>query len=291
MSAIVKEKSLAFFLTAFILWYFSPRTVLLFVIVLGHGHFLSAYFYQYKAGKFTKKSLLGYLAWAVLITVWYRSTQAGAALLTITTVYFLIHMLWDELYLLRTPMRLWQPDMHLGRTLEMLPLVLVYSGRIIDSSFLEASSSSLYLHRALWATLPVFFCYLLLVVRGYRPDYKSYYFMAANLIVCFAGLQSWLSQFDSAQLMGTVILYHYFVWYLHYFNSLSPGASRRLYAQRIFVINALVLGAFFYWGQGGLGVWFFHEASFYIWTLLHLISSTRKGDLTCLLKMPKLSRA
>ena len=92
---------------------------------------------------------------------------------------------------------------------------------------------------------------------------------------CYSG---WLRSVPTGKLTGFIIIYHYLAWYFHYYLNLDAD-HRKTYLARVLGVNSLVLGAYFLWGAEGPGRYFFQNDYFYIWTLLHLITSTRPQDI------------
>ena len=286
---ILLEKLVSALLTLALVYKPHWTTVILLFVVLGQGHFVTAYFYQYKAGKFKASSLLGYGACALGILLAYWHWPNLNLLIAITTVYFLLHMIFDELYLLRLPMELRQSPMHLGRFLEMLPIVFLYTALVLDSLFpalghsigLELSS----LGTILAASALLLYALVCLVFKS-KPDWKSGYFGLWGLLLVLAIRTQALQGVHIGKLTGFIILYHYINWYLHYYLNLQAMSHKVTYLRRVGVINAVVLVAYFTLGDVGIGAYLFREDYFYIWTLLHLISSTRLADLRALMKKP-----
>lgn len=281
MSKILAEKLVAALITVGFVATLTWQKVVLLYIVLGQGHFLIAYLYQYKAGKMTKPYLAVAVTSLVAVTGLYLSFPNYRVLVAVTTVYFLVHMLLDELYLLRLPMELHRSPMHLGRLLEMTPILLLYSTRVIDSLFSRFSRGP---HTLEEVSLTLSWCSLgalvLLGILGrYRPDWRSLYFLGWSAFLFWAVYTGWFHRVPTGKLTGFIIIYHYLAWYFHYFLQLKAGPKRVTYLRRVVVLNAVVLGIFALWGQQGVGRFLFQNDYFYIWTLLHLITSTRLGDI------------
>lgn len=288
MTRIWAEKFVCMLLTLGLVWANSWPTVVQLYIVLGHGHFLTAYFHQWKAGKVTWGSLLRYLAWALLIVGAYTRWPDYRVLVAFTTIYFLLHMLWDEQYLLQLPLNLRAGAMHLGRTLEMAPIVLLFSARVLDDMFaLDPWHTVPFMRAALPGCGLVTGLYILLIAMGrLRPDYKSAYLLGWGLALLLASLSDWYYRIPTGKVTGFIIIYHYLIWYLHYYLSLPVGTVRQTYLGRVMILNAVVLAAYFVWGAQGPGRWVFQNDWFYVWTLLHLITSTRLADLSNLGRLP-----
>ena len=286
MWKILFEKFLAALVTFLVVSHLHWSKVVLVYIVLGQGHFLSAYLYQYKAGKVNRNYILVYLTSAIAIISLYWWNQKYNTLVCLTTIYFLAHMLWDELYLLRLPMELKKSPMCLGRSLEMAPIFLLYSARVTEALFPSYRRGNSLLELALKLCLLVFCGYLvLLIFRIHKVDWKSAYFVLWGSSLAWASYTGLFNQVPTGKLTGFIIIYHYLAWYFHYFLNLTEKSRKRDFILRITGINAVVISGYLIWGQRGPGAVFFRNDNFYIWTLLHLISSTRLGDLKGLFRL------
>lgn len=284
---IVAEKLLALGLAAALVVGLDWRAVIQWMIVLGQGHFLLAYLYQAWAGKIRVFYVLNYLFWAVLLVLLYWSHPFAAGLTAVATVYFAWHMAVDELYLSEYPLRLGRSPLHLGRLLEMTPFMLVYAAAVLDAMLAHGTWREFpeLMGPALQLTPVVLLVYLALIGwGGYRPDARSCYFLVAGGLLDGAAKLGWLQLVPAAKLSGFIILFHYFSWYVHYYLSLPAGRGR--YVADVVVVNAVVLALFFWFGAAGPGWIFFQEQNFYLWTLMHLISSTRRGDVLAMLRRP-----
>ena len=280
MKAILLEKCLALALTLGLVSYYPWQQVVLLYIVFGQGHFLIAYLYQYKAGKMTGSYLATAAISLALICGIYFTWPNEKLLVAITTIYFLAHMLLDEMYLLRLPMDLGRSPMSLGRLLEMSPILLLYSARVVEALFSSVTRGSFSFGRVCLAAswLAVLALMGLVLAKQYKLDVRSIYFLSASAFLLWAFHTRWLYSIPTGKLTGFVIIYHYLCWYFHYFLQLKSGVKKRTYISRVLVVNAIVISAFLYWGKAGIGKFFFQRDFFYIWTLLHLITSTRPKD-------------
>lgn len=282
------EKLLALGLAGALVVWLDWRSVIRVMIVLGQGHFLLAYFYQARAGKIRSFYVLNYLFWAALILLVYWAHPFAAGLTAVATVYFAWHMAVDEFYLTRLPLRLSESPLHLGRLLEMLPLMLVYAAAVVDAMLAHGVWRQFpeLMGPALQCTSLGLVAYLALIAfRGYRPDARSCYFLLAGGLLDVAAKFGWLQQVPAPKLSSFIILFHYFSWYLHYYSSLDAG-RRPLYLGHVAVVNGAMLSVYGFFGLQGPGWLLFQEQNFYLWTLMHLISSTRRGDLLALLRWP-----
>lgn len=286
MTRILLEKAAAAGLTFFLVGKLPWQKVVLLYIVLGQGHFFTAYLYQYKAGKVGRNYLLFYAFCLAAIVLTYQTYPDYAILVAVTTIYFLIHMLFDELYLLRLPMGLSKSPMTTGRFLEMTPILLLYSGRVVEALFPRLSRAPVHLGEHLtslcWVVLG---CYVLLLMAGrHKMDWRSAYFLSWSGFLLYAVYSEWFYQVPTGKLTGFIIIYHYFAWYFHYYLNLRGRSGRKTYVVRVATVNILVVACFLVWGQQGPGKYLFQNDIFYIWTLMHLITSTRPNDLKGLFK-------
>ena len=114
--------------------------------------------------------------------------------------------------------------------------------------------------------------------------------MSIGMLILFAlGYKFWF-----ADLMGAIILYHYFNWYCHYFfKTMKAPSEFKEYLAITFGVNAVIVCAFFMfsyepeWPEAK-GV-FFRPDFFFMWTLMHLIFSSRAGEFWTWLAIPKRS--
>ena len=281
------EKFVAAGLASLLVSGLEMRTFNLVMIVMGQAHFAIAYWQQARAGKITGPRLLAFAVAGGLLVGLYRTFPNFSILLAVTTTYFAIHMAVDELYLSRLPLRLSESPVHLGRTLELAPFILMFSAAVCDSVLGGGAMPGvpLLLPWALRGAEIVAGCFLLLLARGYRPDLRSLYLLAPALLLYWGASQGWLQRLPAARLSSWIIFYHYFTWYIHYFLALAPERRRR-YLGRVTVVQSTLLLLFLVCGQDGPGAILFQEENFYLWTLLHLITSTRAGDWQSLGKFP-----
>lgn len=286
--AIVAEKLLALGLAGLLVTGLHWRSVITVMIVLGQGHFLLAYYYQARARKITPRYLLNYLFWAAVIVAVYWSHPFPSGLVAVATIYFAWHMAVDEFYLTELPLKLRESPLHLGRLLEMVPLIVVYAAAVADAVLAHGAWPQFpaLLGFSLQFTLLALFAYVALIgLRGYRPDWRSCYFLLAGGLLDVSAKFGWLQLVPAPKLSGFIILFHYFSWYLHYYLSL-PLARKLPYVGQVVLVNLMVVGCFLLVGKEGPGWFFFQESNFYLWTLMHLISSTRWGDVRALWKWP-----
>jgi hypothetical protein len=246
----------------------APDLVTLF-IVLGQGHFVIAYLYRWRAGTVRRRTLIAYLVAVALFGGGYWATGDARLLAAVTSIYFAWHMLTDERYLLggtAKPAAL----LEVSPALLMLAAFQVEHLYALDGLFLAAAVGA-----TLWAVRA------LVGVRFGRPsDRITHYFLGAWVLLCSLYLSG--RPIDADTLWGTIILYHYFNWYLFYGLRFAerPGPRGRFLVDVAWINGVMVVG-FLIWRSGsapGLDLWFGREA-FYVWTCLHLVFTSRGADL------------
>jgi hypothetical protein len=96
---------------------------------------------------------------------------------------------------------------------------------------------------------------------------------------------------DFTLLIGAILILHYYNWYLHYWFKVQKDSSElKLYFLIVIGLNAIGVAIFFLNGHRpgwprGQGFWF-DPVLFYLWTLVHLIYTRRKGEFSQWLSMP-----
>lgn len=288
--AVFFEKVLTLVLTLSLVVALPWDKLMLCYILLGHGHFSLAYYYQYKAGKAGKAYLFSYLGCFLVLSAWYFAVPDARALGLLTTAWFLLHLSLDELYLMRYPMRLSESPLHLGRCLELAPGALIYLGFFTDRFIRLAPTSwgyNIWTDRAimlsLWLMVPYF---ILLAQRRHKLDGKSLYFLSGGFFLGLLSQTAWLQTVPSPKVLGFLIIYHYLSWYVHYIVSLPKGPPRRRFLKHVLIANTVVLLIFLGRHDTFLVKWVFGIECYYIWAILHIVSSTRTSDLLALFRIP-----
>lgn len=280
------------------------------IIALGQGHFIACYYYQVKYHKVDRVYLIKYFTTLILLFGLYIYYPHFVLLVTVASVYFVIHLIVDESFL-------WHDQPRLQRGLAYLPLLLLYTGLIVDSTFVQEYGRVIEgqvmvakvipllgrdiapycLMGAAVATL-AYFGYLLL--RRSRLEAHDVYFLLGALVLVILYMTDHVpNRYD---LMGAIILFHYSNWYIHYFIRWGEDRPKRnRYVQTMVIINVIVLGlyAIYRWmpealsvkyvprfifpykspTEGNILAYLFSPGYFYLWTLMHFISTARLSDL------------
>ncbi len=258
--SLLLEKIPSAIFTAVALFSLSDLQVRELFIVIGLGHIFISFLYSYRVRRkeFPFHQLFGVGA---LLFISYDIFRYDPYLEIVTSLYFVVHFLLDERHLNNKPSS-W------SGMLEILPFFLLYSAYILDGWF--------HLGFAPWALVLAVIFSVLGVAYG-----AGRYFLIGSLLLTLA--YPWRDQIRPNHLLGAIILFHYTNWYLHYLIRYRNDARKlRSYLKDVALINLVVV--LLYWGYlehaafGGALHYFFSPSYFYIWTLLHLIFTTRRKD-------------
>src|SRR6185436_105773 len=112
----------------------------------------------------------------------------------------------------------------------------------------------------------------------HTPDALSAYFFVITLGLVIVG-RWFLQSIDPQVVIGSVILFHYVCWYVHfYFRFASKPERQRQYIWDMIGIHIIVFASYFLWRYSPLGfplLYVFAPVFFYIWAILHIIFSIR----------------
>ncbi|MGE5540708.1 MAG: hypothetical protein ACM3TU_00255 [Bacillota bacterium] len=236
-------------------------------VMLGQGHFLMTYLYQWKGGKIGWRYLALYVP--ALLLLGYLATYVIPlpALLLVTGSVFALHFFYDEarLYARDNSISLgvvWYPAL-----LFFLVLVkLVYGIDVFPAIIIGT---------------------LLFILQTARQEGKPephssthrYMLVFATFLLVLLLAPAFMSP---TAVLGAIILYHYMSWYVHYFFRLrDAGRPLRPYLVNGVTVNVVVIALFIGFmvlsgpGQNALGL-IFGEQYFYVWTLLHILFASNE---------------
>lgn len=248
----------------------SPRDMLIAFIVFGQGHFIAAYYYQWRAGKLTKVWLTYYIVGATILFTLAYMTQAFEIIALVTMIVFLLHHFQDEVLL-------FGKERSLIRTLEQLGPVLMFTALTADAIFGTGTAVPTGV-----AVLVLAVVYLgCVLLKGYRPDSLSAYLALVTAGLLYLAFSH--TNLHIFVLSGILILTHYVCWYVHFYYRFRHDEARvTSYVRDMVVINALAVAAFWFFRTTPLltplFIAFFAPIYFYIWTILHIVSSIRLSD-------------
>ena len=252
--------------TVFALVFFSRIWVVAVFIMLGQGHFFTAYLYQYRAGKMNAAYWWKFFGTAALAALFLYVTDASlSALILVTAFIFETHFVVDELYLLRVKM---EPLL----VFAVAPFFFLYPLSILDKLFgvhltdpailVALLSVSVYVAASLW----------------YRKISYGGLWMAFLAVVLILSVK--IFHVSVEKLLASVVLYHYFRWLLFYVDKYWKTPRFVPYVRDVALVHATAAALFvWYWFFPGLGrtvlALLFAQMSFYLWTWLHIFTSLR----------------
>lgn len=267
---LLVQKAAGIGLVAFAISFFTVNEIALAFSVLGQGHFLAAYYYQWKAGKMRLTWVLAYCALAAILIVAVIITRRAEWFALGAGILFFIHHFQDEA-------TLFGKERSFFRLLEQLPPVILYSVLMADALF---GTSIAFPTLVIIAALSLIYAYALLT-KKYSSDALSAY-----LFLITAGLAAiaWFGVRVAPEvLFGSVILFHYVCWYIHFYFRLASNKERQLgYVRDMLAIHGIVFSCFAlftytYWGSVLFSLVFL-PIFFYIWAILHIVFSVRMSD-------------
>jgi hypothetical protein len=310
--AIPLEKLISIALVIGLLYFLPPLEIQEAVVVIGLGHFFGCHYYQYKHHQIDRAFLLKYITALFLIFGAYILYPNFSFLVTVTSIFFVIHLSIDERFL-------WGDRPTLQRGLALLPFLIIYTGLIVDSIYVGhvnlATDSWLgpareikvpalgtwispYCLAASGVALLVYLAYIRM--QSSRIETHDRYFLLGT-ILCAALYLSGHAP-SSYYLMGFVTLFHYFSWYVYYlFRWKEEKPKRNRFILDMLTVNVAVLACYgiYRWmpnaltveyiprqifpltdpGHGNVLAYFYSPGYYYLWTLLHFVSTVRFSDL------------
>jgi len=294
VNKLLRQKLFAFFLTLCAFLYFKPGVnFMMLAIVLGHAHFLLAYFYKIITGKIKLRNFLIFVALSSgLFAYFYRFNFPDfrlESLLLVTTAYAAFHVATDDQFTLN----FFSPNYSKIQRLQIFGTISALIGLHLKWQFAFTYS---------WVFFLASFVFLLLISyekdRGRQlwtsADYFFIFLVSVAFILFFSGVQFVAQHLLVLTFMG---IYHYLVYYFHYYlkiKSLEPKA-KSIFHKRTGYLSAVILGNIIVFGlfrtmQATQQTFLTHVFSynlFLILTLMHFISSTRTYELPSLLGIKK----
>jgi hypothetical protein len=310
--SIPLEKSISLILVAALLLWLPPLEIQEAVVVVGLGHFFGCLVYQYKHHQINRAFLLRYFIALFLIIGSYSLINNFSFLVTVTSIFFVMHLSVDERFL-------WGDRPSLQRGLALLPFLILYAGLIIDSIYVGHVNLAMdsWLGPAREFTVPALgiwlspyclvasgitlLCYLLyLRKKSSRMESHDRYFLLGTILLAALYLSGHAP--SSYYLIGFITLFHYFSWYVYYlFRWRDNKPKRNRYILDMLLVNAVILVCYgiYRWmpdaltvqyiprhifpytdpGRGNALAYFFSPGYYYLWTLLHFASTARLSDL------------
>jgi hypothetical protein len=243
----------------------SPKSLFIFMILLGQGHFMLAYLYKHFAGRLERRDLVMLLGLILLVgcgcfaVVYFPFLFPY--LIFLTLIIFIFHSTLDEMKIFEIGDRGLRQRILFSSVILYVPLLMAYLFNIgkgvtipllIISALLTVSmlSSKLKVIQG-----KVFFCVFLAIS-----------FFIPVILTLFPVISLYT-------LSGGIILYHYVRWYLYYFTKTN---DKKTYVPIVLWVNISVflLGIIHNLSPGVLHLYLlFDPVFFYGWTIVHIVAT------------------
>ncbi|MCA9360179.1 hypothetical protein KC850_04060 [Candidatus Kaiserbacteria bacterium] len=271
MTAFSSQQVLALLVGILSLGFLSPILILVAYIVLGHAHFLLAYYYKFKAGKINKKHLLPYLLLAVFVFS-LPTFLSMESILLIIAILFGTHFFFDEARLLEGEVE--KVSLSLS-----VPAIITFVGLV---AYTETSYDFM---------LPAILVSVAIIVwslasTGIRNLFLPHVLYLNLFTLLFSLIYIFGIEISGEAVFGSIILMHITTWYVFYYKKLKSAPKRLVqFIVDCVVINALFIILYFVFmsqGEGSIGQYVFSPIYYYCWAILHIVTSS--GELFALVK-------
>lgn len=244
-----------------------PAGIISTFIVMGQGHFLLAYLYQWRAGKIGwRYGALYAIVFSGLLIAYQFIPEPKLWTFLIAGSIFAIHFFVDEYFLAK-----------IALSLERILLGVVFVG-LYGALLLRA----LYFFEIPYVLATV--AILLLIPLGAQAlreralSVVDLAFMLASGVLVVLLVNPQVLSLHAA--LGSIILAHYMRWYLHFYARLKTNSDQsrlKKYLVDVAVVNALVITLFgvYVMFQDSFLRFAFEPTFFFIWTILHVLFSIR----------------
>ncbi|HNS42263.1 MAG TPA: hypothetical protein PKN22_05845 [Taishania sp.] len=236
-------------------------------IVLGQAHFFMAYWYKIKRQNPSTTKYLMLIISGFFIFVSYYFLKYEHLLIILTSIYFVIHFSLDVFHLTNYKATI------VTFIKTATPLFIVYLSFLKLGNFSEL----LFIYG-----FPLSF---LLFFTLHKSEKWYFFFFTgfATFLYTFSLLERFNIYLGSAlfhQYFMPIIIAHYLIWYLYYFDKLKKQEFLKKYVVDVLLFNGIIGLAFFFYFYNKESVfkYFFRLDYFLIWTWLHYIWTLRKSD-------------
>lgn len=274
-SLFVYEKLISAVTVLALIAILSPDNVVNAFVVLGHAHFALSYLYQYKAGKMKVIYLIPYVL-LVIAFFGFRYFDPIIFMLFVAT-FFLFHNFFDEFKL-----RSEKP------TVEFSALIILLTGLIVGwiVDFFMATDNAL----AIFGGAGAVSCFLL-IAKFFKsktvsiPWNNAYFWYLSLLLIIFLGMELTGHRPDARESFGFIVLMHYMTWYIRLGTRfwVEKGGKFNVYLRDTAIANAVFIAGYYIVvveleRQGILYEGIYRPLGFYVWTLMHLVTTLRLSD-------------
>lgn len=237
-----------------------PALALAAFVVLGQGHFLLTYLYQYRGGKITRFYMSAYaigLPLAYVIAVYLPLTY----LLILTTIVFAVHYFYDEARIMTGN------NYHLSLLLIVPPILFFLSYLLYEQLHIDTFIVTLVITGGI--LLQIWYRF------GPTPFMQQYVLITNAISILLYILYVRGGTVPSELILGAIIIHHYATWYIFQYKKLRQNTDRvSKYLTDVLTVNAiLIVGYILYVSNQNFAVleYLYGINFFYAWTLLHII--------------------
>ncbi len=267
---------------------------MLLAIVLGHSHFLLAYFYKIAARKIRLKSFLIYAALSTGIFLYFYRINFPdfrlETLLFVATVYFIYHGVVDDQFTLN----FFKPNYSTIQRLQIFSLIAALVGLQLKWQFNAQYA---------WVFMLTSFLFCLLMAKEKVQKHLAWnsadlYFGFEYILTIVLFFSTTIFPASNFLIIAFFGISHYLAFYFHYYlkiKSIEPKTTNILFKRggylAVIVISNLLIPTLFFYNQSAPNQYLTHFFSynlFLVLTLMHFISSTRTYELSTLFGIKKL---
>lgn len=267
----IKEKAISSIIALMAIFVLTPREVIDLVIIFGHAHFALTYLYQYKAGKIKTAYILPYLL--TLGISFYIAFEYKDYFIVFVAIAFLFHNFFDEFKLQnKSPTR-----EHYALIFMIISLL---AGWIIKD-FLGYNITRPLIYTIFILAVATFFLHKTNKNLTYKCPYLGYLTLLTGT---FLVMEFTNNQPNTSDSFGFIILTHYLAWYIRlgvqFKKTETETKNYKTYIQQVVLINTIFIAGYFILKHPAIDLKIIHHTfyepiGFYVWTMMHLITTLR----------------
>ncbi|MEK7070620.1 MAG: hypothetical protein AAB966_02330 [Patescibacteria group bacterium] len=280
------QKITAFILTLVLFSSFNLYWKVMFAILLGHPHFLLAHLYKAAAKKYSYRQVIYLIISGVLLYVFLvipKTYARSELLLYITTVVGAYHFIIDDHHTLN----FFKSGYESFEKLEIISLLLFVLALQTQWQY-NSPLSFIFIVPGICTVV----LYTLLLLKARKLTMYRFCFILMIIGVLFIiPFRSEFFGYDKFFILTFIGVYHYFLFYFHYYTKLQNISKKakslpflftvKGYLSAVFIANLLflILYYFSYNDPYILNGFIFDGHIFYILALVHFFSSMRGEDI------------
>ena len=280
MSAPSDCKNYDLIISAFVsatIIFFTPSKYLTYsYTALGQAHFLLAYLYQFRAGKYNTSSSILYLIALVIIT--YASFTYSKYFVMLIICFFLLHNFHDELRLLK---------------IKSSPLQAFYIMPLLINMILYNGYDSLIYDHKYFAYALLGISLVPLAITIWQGD-KSYYSFHNSLSNIAVAAILFFNLLNYEYIWAYLLIKHGIMWYIKIGRDFYAKDSTLFakYCTESVIVNLALILLITITNMGFLpkifDTYFFSMNGYNVWALMHFITTLRPFDYFAIFPVRKL---